>query len=134
MKITLKLEDEMQEFELIENEYLFSYFFRFDKRFREVHVSPQTIHLTNTDVVRLEEILTLALDELIDVCYMEPSLKERQKHSTYFEKFVYKGRKYVVNYATSTDGRLIYTLNLRRQLLERARILNGDLIMVFSTR
>ncbi|WP_407264505.1 hypothetical protein [Tenacibaculum maritimum] len=109
-QIYLTTKTENWNFEKVENYYLFSYIFRF---LNAEKITDDKIFLSRDYNKMFTDVLELALSDLLEENYIKPEQKKIQKHSTRYERFVFKETKYVVNYTTSVLGRLIYTLYLR---------------------
>ena len=130
MRVKFKISNDEYELESLEKEYLFSYFLRFDC-INNTELSENNIKVELSDKMLglFYECIYIAFQELLDDCYIEPSLKERQKHPTFFERFYYKDKKYTVNYTTSKIGLLIYVLHIRLTILKNA-INSGDTLYI----
>ena len=55
----------------------------------------------------LERVLT----ELLEECYVEPTPKQRSKHSSRYQKINFKGKLFVLNYRTDVVGMVGYALD-----------------------
>jgi hypothetical protein len=126
-RIDFKIIEEKYELEEIEIKYLYPYFFRFENKHKIKLLQLGTTNLSENNLLELSKYLTEALRLLLIDCYSEPSNKMRQKHPTFFVKFFFEGEKYVVDYTTSILGRLMYTLYLRLQFIEKAIKLESTL-------
>lgn len=71
------------------------------------------------DISKFNIELKLLLSKLLQEKYEESDVKQRMKHPTRFEKFFFEGRKYIVNYTTSSLQRLFYTLFLKIDLIDK---------------
>jgi hypothetical protein len=114
--ISSKTKNDKWQIESRELCFLYSYLYRFCKK--------ENIDLFNGDVlfegemlISLKGLFDTALKEIISDTYTPPNEKEMSKHSTRFERFIYNGRKYTVNYTSSISGRLIYLLFIRTQFI-----------------
>ncbi len=90
--------------------FLYSYIYRFT--FKHV-VSPFDeikLDLNNEMCNELIVYLETALEDSIGDLYKEPDLKMLNKHSSRFEKVIFKDKKYRLNCATSPTGRMIYSV------------------------
>jgi len=115
-----ELGEEMFELEPLEIDYMFSYLYRFgiNNDLNIIHSSHLKLEILNLE--KLRDCFFTALRDLLVDCYEEPSLRKRQKHPSFYEKVMFMDKRYVVNYTTSTLGRLIYTLSLRLEFIEYA--------------
>lgn len=127
--LSFKLKEEEYELDEIEVKYLFPYLFRFDNNTGMTLLEDGVTKLTGDNLIEFKGYLSGALSELLLDCYEEPPVKRRQKHSTFFEKFMFDGKKYIVDYTTSAIGRLMYTLFLRIVFVDKAIQLEDDLIV-----
>lgn len=133
--MTIKLKSKMESWELEEIEvmFLYSYLFRFSKKNKIEILKNSKIDLSGELLLDLKKDLTLALKELIIDCYDQPDLTKLQKHPTRFERFIFEGKKFTVDYTTSTLGRLIYTLYLRINFVNQIIENNGTLTFESQT-
>lgn len=128
--ISFKHKDEEYTLEEIETKYLFPYFFRFDNHNDSKLLESGITTLSGNSLIEFRNYIFQALNELLLDCYDEPPIKKRQKHPTFFEKFIIDNKKYVVDYTTSTLGRLLYTLYLRFSFIEKAIESGSELIVI----
>lgn len=131
--ITLKLQDEIYQLEDLEFSYIFSYLLRFDFKQQTTLLNAGSSSLIGDDLKHFKESLTVALRELLSECYVAPNPKRRQKHPTYYEKFLFDDKRYVVDYTTSTVGRLMFTLRLRLTLINKAIDSGQPLLVTLSS-
>ena len=117
--------------ESTEVNYLYSYFLKFGCK-KEIIIFNKKNKIHGALLNDLKILFEEALRDLIENCYIEPSLRSRQKHPTRFQKFEFENKKYVVNYVLSPIGRLIFLLFSRIQMIKNA-IDNDDWIILDMT-
>lgn len=109
-----------QEFSLesLEQRFLFPYLLRFalGAGFNPLEGPAHVVEGNRRELLLAH--LNEALRGLLQDGYQPPSPRQRQKHPSYFEKFSFDGRGYVVNYATYPLGRLMFLVALRLRLIE----------------
>lgn len=110
----MKLKFEDKEVELVEIwfKYLYPYLVRFSiKKEIGIEWKNDTIFISDQNRKDFQEMLEFVLEELLNECYVEPTQKERSKHSTRYQKINFKGKVFVLNYRTDIVGILGYALN-----------------------
>lgn len=130
--VTFKIDEEEWTLFEIEVKYLYSYFFRFDNRYSTSLLELGITILSGDNLSAFKHCFSQALSDLLLDCYVEPSIRKRQKYPTSYEKFKFAGEKYVVDYRTSMLGRLIYALYTRLIFTEKAIELEKELIIIKS--
>jgi len=108
----LKFEDKEIELVDIWFKYLYPYLVRFSIR-KEIGIEwrNETIFISDNNRNDFLEMLELVLEELLGDCYVEPTQKERSKHSSRYQKIEFKGKVFILNYRTDIVGILGYALN-----------------------
>lgn len=129
-EIRIKFQEKEQILEEMEVNYLYSYILRFEFKNNTGILKYKEVTLSDILLKEFRECIFNALEELLKNCYNEPPLKRRQKHPTFFEKFVLSNKKYVVDYTTSVLGRLIYTLYVRLSFIDKVILLNEELFVI----
>ena len=109
-----------QDFSLepLEQRFLFPYLFRFALIVGLSAIEGPAVVIEEKDRELLVVHLSEALRALLQDGYEPPLPRQRQKHPSYFEKFLFDNQKYVVNYTTSPPGRLMFLIALRLRLIE----------------
>lgn len=130
--IRLILKEEEHILEEIEIKYLFPYLFRFDNNNGTLLLDEGITKLSGDSLIEFKKYISKALCDLLSDCYIEPPIKRRQKHPTFYEKIEFKGAKYVLDYTTSILGRLMYTLYLRVTFVDKAIQFGVDLTIIIS--
>ena len=121
MQISFSIDQKTQDLEPFEVLFLFPYVLRFfSKMKRGCDIDNGRIFAQGNDLAMFCSLLESAMRDILEDCYSEPDVRHRQAHSGYYGKFTYDGKKYVVNYTTSSVGRLIYCLYQRHVLLKAA--------------
>lgn len=122
--------NEEYELEEMEIKYLFPLFFRFDNKHETTLLEIGTSILAGIQLMEFSRQVAKTLDELLRECYVEPPIKRRQKPPPFFEKFTIRDEKYVVDYTTTVEGRLMYTLFLRLDFSDKCIESGTEMILV----
>lgn len=111
MKRILKLQSGEKEFliEEIWSSYMYSYVYLFINKYN-IPIEHRIIKIEYKMLNQFVFQITNSLRDLLNAVYVEPSNKEIQRHSTRFEKFIFEGNKYKVNYRMNESGRLMYAM------------------------
>lgn len=116
------------ELEELETSYLFPYLYRFSKKFNLLFFDTE-VSLNNEQLLYLKFYLDESLGVLLNDLYEKPNEKTVAKHPTRFERFIYRDNKYVVDYTTSSLGRLMFLINLRINYISE-KIENNELLII----
>jgi len=95
----------------IRYKYLYSYLLRFclkNNIYKEWNGEIITIPMNLESEFR--RLIEIALLDLLESCYKEPSLKEIMKYPNRFEKITIKNELYIINYRTDMVGIIAFGL------------------------
>lgn len=112
-KVVLCFAKKSWELQKFESDFLYSYFLRFSTKNNLELFEKRKIVLSKRKLMIFRECFFQALEDLVNDCYEEPSIRQRQKHSLAMRKVVFENRMLTVNYRTSLVGTLIFYLNCR---------------------
>lgn len=107
----MKLKFEEKEIELVDIwfKYLYPYLVRFSiKKEIGIEWKNETIFISNQNRNDFLEMLEFILEELLSDCYVEPTQRERSKHSSRYQKIEFRGKMFIINYRTDIVGILAY--------------------------
>lgn len=97
--------------------YLYPVFFVLNYQFNLDIEDNKPILFSDKILHVLHERISDQLSFLLETCYQEPDQIEMQQRPSWYEKFVYNGKAYTVNYTTSGVGNLLFTINSRLKFI-----------------
>jgi hypothetical protein len=112
-----------------ESNFFYSYFLRFLKKYDLKVKESGVLEIKNQLADQLISFFENAIKDLITDCYVPPTARARQKHSSRYERIYFEGVKLSVDYTTSVIGRLLYLFSWRIAILKEA-VNNGDQIEI----
>ena len=110
----MKIKLENKEIELVDIwfKYLYSYLVRFFvSNNLGIEWKNDIIFVPKEIQPKFNIMLTEVLQQLLTECYKEPTQKERSKNSSRYQKIVFKGVTYILNYRTDIIGIIGYALD-----------------------
>lgn len=129
MKQILKFKTVQSDFPIDEmwGSYIFSYIFLFLLE-NELYDNDATLlKIDKSKITNLQERVSCSLRDLFKVSYNDPSIGELQKHPTRFEKLLFEGKKYKVNYRMTVSGRIAYAIYCLINFIEEAKLKDSDI-------
>lgn len=95
-------------------EYMYPYFLRFSIKHNIDWTIWNTKNIVFIPIEKKKELIFMLeniFEELMEECYNEPTQRQITKHSSRFEKIIFKEKTYILNYATDIIGIIGYRLS-----------------------
>jgi hypothetical protein len=84
--------------------YIYSDLYTFFTRHQTDILDERNINVEQGLIKEMTAVISGTLSKLLDDCYIQPLPSEVQAHSPRFERFVFRGIGYTVNYRMSCNG------------------------------
>ncbi len=92
-------------------EYLYSYIFRFAIK-KEIFSAAEEIRINDELCTELIVVIEVALRELLENCYIEPSHKSRSQHASRYQKISLDDKLFIVDFRSNPVGNTAYGIQL----------------------
>lgn len=108
---------------------MYSYLYRFEQKNKLDFLDGESLNLKGDIMLSLQKYIENLITDLLDDCYEEPSHKNLSTRISNYEKIEINGKKYHVNYRTTSYGIIIYSMYCFLNTLKEANTTNEEIII-----